>query len=309
MHKQNPKILFIADGRSADYQCDVVFHGLKVLFGRGVEETGHAYYMYSDVNRKRLDALYGHGFTLYGRIPPSGRHLARLNWVFPGLLSRKPNSSRFFLRARKELNARPWGNSSLRRRIKSRKFDAVVFGSIWRCNHYLNEVLEYYPPERVAFVDGEDHAEVREELLGRGLYFKREHQVSMTGVFPINFGIPKDLVVGDIPGKKRDWATVQPGKPETYVFDRESDYFDDYQRSKYGLTVKKAGWDCLRHYEILMNGCLTFFPGIESCPDLTMSTFPKTIIAESNRLVYSGEMSWPQYRDVVRHLSSILAQL
>ena len=38
---------------------------------------------------------------------------------------------------------------------------------------------------------------------------------------------------------------------------------------------KKAGWDCYRHYELLMNGCLPFFLDINDCPELTCRSLPK----------------------------------
>ena len=37
----------------------------------------------------------------------------------------------------------------------------------------------------------------------------------------------------------------------------------------------KGGWDCLRHYEILMNGCIPLFLDIKNCPKDTISTLPK----------------------------------
>ena len=39
-------------------------------------------------------------------------------------------------------------------------------------------------------------------------------------------------------------------------------------------NYKKGGWDCLRHYEILKNNCLPFFPKIEEKPRLTMFNYP-----------------------------------
>ena len=48
--------------------------------------------------------------------------------------------------------------------------------------------------------------------------------------------------------------------------------------------MKKGGWDCARHYEILMNGCIPYFIDIEKCPENTMINFPKEVIKESNVL-------------------------
>jgi hypothetical protein len=50
------------------------------------------------------------------------------------------------------------------------------------------------------------------------------------------------------------------------------------------MTTKKAGWDCMRHYEIMANGCIPYFPDLATCPIETMTTFPKDLILEGNRL-------------------------
>ena len=51
--------------------------------------------------------------------------------------------------------------------------------------------------------------------------------------------------------------------------------FKPYSNSIFAITNKKLGWDCLRHYEILMNGCIPLFLNIEDCPKLTLTTLPK----------------------------------
>ena len=55
----------------------------------------------------------------------------------------------------------------------------------------------------------------------------------------------------------------------------------------FAITRKKAGWDCLRHYEILANGCIPLFLNIENCPKNILSLFPKNIILETNKFYYS----------------------
>ena len=51
-------------------------------------------------------------------------------------------------------------------------------------------------------------------------------------------------------------------------------YYEQYSRSLFATTTRKGGWDCLRHYEILKNNCLPFFPKIEEKPRLTMFNYP-----------------------------------
>jgi hypothetical protein len=97
---------------------------------------------------------------------------------------------------------------------------------------------------------------------------------------PIQFCIPESKIVNDIPKKTQDCATVIPRYQDTYVFSKESDYYDDYKRSYYGVTCKKRGWDCLRHYEILANGCIPFLVGLGECPDKNMVFLPKELIKQ-----------------------------
>jgi hypothetical protein len=84
--------------------------------------------------------------------------------------------------------------------------------------------------------------------------------------------------------KPQKWATVVPGDKSTYVFDNETDYFNDYRNSFFGKTMKKAGWDCMRHYEIMGNYCLPSFDNIENCPEKTLYNFPKKLISDATLL-------------------------
>jgi hypothetical protein len=100
-------------------------------------------------------------------------------------------------------------------------------------------------------------------------------------VYPISFSIPESKIIKQVPTKTKQFATVIPGHMHTYVFSKEQDYYEDYQKSMFGYTMKKAGWDCLRHYEILANGCIPWFIGLENCPKKTMTHFPKSLILDA----------------------------
>ncbi len=102
-------------------------------------------------------------------------------------------------------------------------------------------------------------------------------------LFPISFSIDSTKIINEIPKKTKLLAHIIPGKLETYIYDNEKDYYLDYQTSMFAITTKKAGWDCLRHYEILANGCIPYFPELENCPEYTLYFFPKKIILETNK--------------------------
>ena len=75
-------------------------------------------------------------------------------------------------------------------------------------------------------------------------------------------------------------APLIPGRLSTYIYDNEKTYYEMYSNSIFAITNKKLGWDCLRHYEILMNGCIPLFFNIEDCPKLILKTLPKERLSE-----------------------------
>lgn len=275
------KILFIAKGDLPDFQSDMVFHGLRSLFGADVVDANKIWHMYKADKEKywtervpEKGMSYGRGFTLYGTLEDIDDSL------------RDPVEIVY--------------------KIKDRYYDYIVYGSITRCNHYMQEVLKYYNKScgRLIFIDGEDSQNVNYQLIDVGGHlFKRELNSSETSrLHPINFCIPEEKVLNLVPDKTQNWGTVQPGKLDTYIFTEEKPYYEDYQKSYFGVTTKKGGWDCLRHYEILMNGCVPFFPDLENCPPETMMAFPKEKVIEARKVVESGKVDMGWYKDLVRHL-------
>jgi len=99
--------------------------------------------------------------------------------------------------------------------------------------------------------------------------------------YPITFCVPEVKIVDHIPEKERDFAFLVPGDPSTYIYKTEEDYYKAYQSSYYAITKKKLGWDCLRHYEILANGCIPYFLDLDACNSQTMYFLPKDLIKEA----------------------------
>jgi hypothetical protein len=106
----------------------------------------------------------------------------------------------------------------------------------------------------------------------------------MNRLFPITFSMPSNKILDKIPTKTRLLSQLIPGKLNTYIYNNEDDYYKQYQESLFALTHKKGGWDCMRHYEIMANGCIPYFPNIEKCPKNTMALLPKDLILEGNTL-------------------------
>jgi hypothetical protein len=201
------------------------------------------------------------------------------------------------------LDEAPVDRENIKQKILDRYFDYIIYGSVTRCRDYWSEVIASYPKSRVILIDGEDGTGVSHQYLPHGIMFKREMVIDEThDIHPINFCIPEELMVSSMPEKTQDWGTVIPGKMDTYIFFDEKSYHLDYQRSWFAVTNKKAGWDCLRHYEILMCGCVPYFPDLGGCPKNTMYLFPKEQILNSNVYVSSANVTLDWYKETVSNL-------
>jgi FkbM family methyltransferase len=125
------------------------------------------------------------------------------------------------------------------------------------------------------------------EYIGQGVDhngFDYLYKKKINQLYPITFSIPKDKIINFIPIKNKLLSDLIPGKLETYIYNNENDYYKEYQSSYFALTTKKGGWDCLRHYEIILNGCIPYFPDIEKCPTNTLYLFPKDLIIQGNMM-------------------------
>jgi hypothetical protein len=159
-------------------------------------------------------------------------------------------------------------------KIRSKHWDAVVYGSVHRNRDYLDLVGAVYPRDKIAFIDGEDGPEISGQL-GHGWYFKRELADPHPDILPIQFGVPKECVRSiDLSRKSRLMAHCDPRDRSTMVYyDSESRYYDQYSDAWFGYTMKKAGWDAMRHHEILAAGCLPYFENFDACPNQTLYRF------------------------------------
>jgi hypothetical protein len=241
-------ILYITKGDHVDYQNDCLLIGLKELYGSSVVDINKQLHNYETYDTSLVNSLYGKGMTV--------------SRVLPDLEVDRTNLSA---------------------KIKNNFFDLIVYGSIWRCDDHLEKVLEHYPKNKVIAIDGEDHVFIHKSY-GLGIkYFKRELTEKHERLYPISFAFPTNKL--NFKGTKiKNFAHITPLDTSTYIYDKEIDYYNDYNSSRFGVTMKKGGWDCLRHYEILANGCIPYFISIEKCPDLTLTDFPKNLCKEVNEL-------------------------
>jgi FkbM family methyltransferase len=104
--------------------------------------------------------------------------------------------------------------------------------------------------------------------------------------YTITFSIPEEKIVKSpkIELKTKLVSNLIPGDLSTYIYNTEKEYYAEYQKSYFAITIKKSGWDCMRHYEILANGCIPYFIDIEKCPVGTMAQWPKDLLIQANAL-------------------------
>ena len=242
------KILFIHSDPDKsefynDYLSDLLLNGLRENYGKDVIDYPGSWYLYNDEVKLReikYSKLWGKGFTLNNSL----------------------NDFKSFDR------------TDISNKIQNKFFDLVIYGSIRRSNLFLDLVIEN--KIKHIYIDGEDDTFIDTKYSNKSLYFKRELNKKVGNILPISFAIPKSKVVENInQNPKHLLAPLIPGKLDTYIYEKERDYYDMYFNSLFALTYKKAGWDCLRHYEILANGCLPLFLDLKNCPQETMKTLPK----------------------------------
>ena len=145
-----------------------------------------------------------------------------------------------------------------------------------------------------------------------GLYFKRELTprtlralyyklvpTAIAGRLPrprglreIGFGIPAEKIVDELPAKVKDFpvhvvdaelAGRLPGAGTSYAFDDEGAYYADLRASRFGITTRRGGWDCLRHYEIAAAGAVVCFRNLDRKP---ATCAPHGLVPGQNCLSY-----------------------
>lgn len=241
-------ILRASGGFINDYQNDLVFYGLRELYGDDVVDSTQILSLYKEYEGKIAPQHMWGGMTAFWLIGEN--NIDRTN---------------------------------IEDKIKDRYYDYVIYGAIKRCKDYYDLVSKVYPDDKVILIDGNDESEL-DPLYTKHLYFKRELVEKHPNLLPISFAFPTDKLATPNKNKTQEYGTVIPGQPETYIFKTEQDYYNDYQKSMYGVTMKKAGWDAMRHYEILGNYCMPYFVGLEDCPTDTLSNMPKQLLLDAKQL-------------------------
>jgi hypothetical protein len=246
-------ILNASGGFINDYLNDVLFYGLTELDNVEVTDSTPIVHLYK-TNESLINksVLWGRGFTTT-------------------FLIESDNVDR----------------NNIEDKIKEKYFDIIIYGCVKRCLDYYDIVSKVYSANKIILIDGDDFTDVH-PMSSIHPYFKRE--LVSDSFLPIHFAIPESKICKTKNEKIKEYGNIIPGQ-SGYIFENEQDYYNDYNSSYYGVTMKKAGWDCMRHYEILANNCIPYFMDLENCPKNTLTNLPKELLIEARHLATNFDNS------------------
>ena len=260
------KILLLNSGQGPDYLADLIISQLITCDNLEIYCNLLSDYLFSDFP---LDIhLYGRGYTVFRQLNPE-------------------------LKKRVQILS----EEELESYISQKYFDKIVYTSIRRRSHqaqninpenpadYFDWVLQSYSKDNILAFDGEDETCLVESVVPYVTYYKRELlEQDLNRALPISFTFPSYRSVPSKIEKEYFLAPCDPRLLSSYRFDTESDYYLQYSKALFGFTKKKAGWDCMRHYEILACNCVPYFPDISEKPIYTMKNYPVKLQQEANQL-------------------------
>lgn len=266
-----------------EYMSDLLFHGLYNLDDVEVTEIFPITHLFkplkSYVNSQKI---YGHGFSSCFTIDEDPRSKKR-------------------------------DDTLINEKIKDKYYDYIIYGSICRTQTHLKELTEIYGQEKIILIDGEDGLNPDRHPEMTGMYEHNKNYLSLASKFtnyfkreitpecsqqhpnikPISFAIPESKIRKEINANKnlQKIATPIPYSSSTYQFNDEQEYYDNYYNSDFGITTRKAGWDCMRHYEIMANGCIPLFFNFNNKPPQTLTTLNCDLINKCWKIAESGSDS------------------
>lgn len=284
------RVLYIASD-SDDYQSDALFHGLRSVLGERVVDIPRRDQLYRDYPETLRRGRYGRGFTLYGLLDdiPLDR---TSTWERLG-------DGEYDLVVIGDI-WRCWGAYVQFARFASQgvRF-AVVDGA---------DAPAPYPyagrwwRDRRSWLLPRAHTRVpyfKRELTPETRWFRSflttpppvaRRLGPLRNMHPISFGIPEQHVVDAPPPKTKDFTAhvIDPevaarvGGATSYAFEDQDAYYADLRASRFGVTIKREGWDALRHYELAAAGLVLCFRDLDAKP----RTCAPHGLDRSNCLVY-----------------------
>jgi hypothetical protein len=272
--RPTPRVLYVATD-SEDYQGDSLLHGLRLVLGDKVVDTPRRDPLYVDYPDAWRGGLYGRGFTLYsGSLPelPIDRTHTRERLA----------DGEFDLVVIGDI-WRCWGHFMELLPLLGETPCAVVDGVDSEAPYPYEPRWWRRPWGLVAPRAWRRATYFKRELTPRTTWFRSYLLVAPPlaerigpprAIRPISFGIPPEKLVAAVPEKRKDFTehVIDPevaarlDRSTSYAFYDEAAYYEDLRASRFGVTTKRGGWDCMRHYELAASGCVLCFRDLDAKP-------------------------------------------
>ncbi|MEH2381179.1 MAG: glycosyltransferase family 1 protein [Nostoc sp.] len=306
------KVLYLHHNQP-DYLGESLFHGLRRLLGQNCVDIPRYDSMYAPLTDRIRYKLRGNGFTLYGLLEDipalaedryfwqndldkydliiianiySQWHLVwQLLSVVPAeklVILDGSDSPAFFpyVSLKWRMINRPWSYFTPLSNLKYFKRELIGEGHSYGLDRFLPYSLRYYIPfpknaKPISF-------SIPEEKI-RKVDFKQKVK-----------DFPTHIVDAEVSAKVREAFFSDIGS-DKYIFSSEEEYYNDLRKSRFGITTKRAGWDCFRHYELAANGCVLCFKDLDLKPEICAPHG----LNESNCIIYHS------YNDLIERISAI----
>ncbi|MEI6331095.1 MAG: hypothetical protein WCP16_17780 [Pseudanabaena sp. ELA645] len=307
------KVLFLHANQADDYLVDGLFHGLRKLLGSNCVDVPRYDSMYAPLTDRMKSKLRGHGFTLYGLledIPELSEERFfwqkdindydlvvvshpviqwELIWQLSLIVDSKKlvildgsDSPAFFPYVSIGWRFRncPWSFLTPTSRFMYFKRELISEGCAYSLDRFLPRFLRYWIPlpqnaKPISF-------SIPSEKIWREGYKQK------TKDFTVH-------IVDEEVATNVEEAFFSATGSDKHVFSSEVEYYEDLKNSRFGITTKRAGWDCLRHYELAANGCVLCFRDL----DLKPVTCAPHGLNESNCITYHN------YNELKAKISSL----
>jgi len=278
----------------ADYLSATLFHGLRSLLGCRVVDWPRYDCAYSDYDLETRYKVYGRGFSVFFDLPEICcdrsdvfQKIKKGDFKFI-VFCDIANQSELFSEWQKYLTPK---NTVL---VDGQDGAQVVphAGRYWRdigSWRKLTQTRKYLYFKREWTFDSQFNFWHR--LLPKRF---RKSLSLCKNLRRISFSIPESKIVSYIPEKTKDFpahivdaevAEIVSGSSVSYAFSSEGEYYRDLQTCRFGITTKRGGWDCLRHYEIAANGAVPCFRLLREKPT---NCAPHGLIHGKNCIDYSS---------------------
>jgi hypothetical protein len=300
------KVLFFTSSVE-DYLSDSLLHGFRTMLGSDCVDFPKSEILYKGCPEYVLSQVRGKGFTLYTGLLDD-IEVDRFNITY------KIKSGFFDLIVISDIHRqyglflqyKPWLHSRntiiLDGADITRPYPASGFW--WRKSYYwfLPSAHKYYLYFKREWTE-DTHFNLAASILPSKLRSLLPQSINLR---KISFSIPEEKIVSTIPKKTKNFANhmVDPevasaveGASTSYAFETEKDYYNDLQQSKFAITTKRAGWDCLRHYEIAANGAVPCFRDLSTKP---INCAPHGLTSE-NTIIYSDVESLMKKISLLSH--------